>query len=130
MFCRIYVNASNLTRQHLLFQLCDLLNEKLINNSYIENDTFALSVTNNDEYNSENAQKFPGGFLFFPFSIEVDFYIEDKQEAANRINDLLSFLWTNKYSAIASASFEELLLEKGGYGSENVPWINVRRLDK
>lgn len=123
MFCRIHVNSDKVRKQFLLFQLCDLFEEKPIDNSYIENNIFSISVTKNDEYREEKAKEFPEGFIYFPLNIEVDIHSENEVEASIIINKILIFLWSNNYSAIASCKFENLLTEKGGYKSSIIPWI-------
>lgn len=123
MSCSIYVNGDRVRKQFLLFELCDLLEAKPIDSSYIENDIFSISINKNDEYDEEKAKEFPDGFLFFPLVIDVDLYLEDEIKASIIIDKILNFLWSNNYSAIASCRFEQLLTEKGGYKSRNIPWI-------
>jgi len=126
MFCRIYTNGNKIKRQFVFFQLCDLLKEKPIDNNYIENDIFDISISDSDEIDIEKSNEFPDGFLYFPVNIEIDFKLQNEQEAAFIINKILYFLWNNGYSAIASWKFEELLVEKGGYKSKNIPWTGKR----
>lgn len=122
MFCRIYFNGNNVQKQFLLFQLCDLLEEKLKDNFYIENDFFSIDVSKNDEFHEQKSNEFPDGFLYFPLSIEIDIHFDDEVKASAMVDKILKFLWSNDYSAVASCDFEELLIEKGGYKSRNIPW--------
>lgn len=124
MFCRIYVNKKDIENGSLLFQLSDVLGQKPISNFYIEGNNFSLTITNNDECDEEKAKVFPEGFLYFPSNIEVEFHVDDEVKASVIINKILKFLWSKKYSAIASCKFEGLLIENGGYKSRNIPWVS------
>jgi hypothetical protein len=123
MFCRLYVNGHKIRGQHLLFQICDFLEEKPVDNSHIESDSFSLTINKSNDYNEKKAREFPEGFIYFPINIEIDFYADDVTVASEIINKILMFLWQSDYSAVASCKFEELLLEKGGFNSRNIPWI-------
>ena len=124
MFCRIYITRKPILRQELLISISNLYRSELVRNLYIERDGFSLDVTKNDEYDENKSKIFPDGFLYFPFSIEIDFSDEISEEsAAKDVGELLEFLWKNNYTAIASCDFEEILPESGGYRSRNIPWF-------
>lgn len=123
MFCRIYVNASNLNSKKLLSQLSESLQKVISNDLHSENEVSSITIKESEYYNKEMAFKFPDGFIFFPLNIEIDFYNSDENEASKIVNAVLDLLWKEGYSAIASCKFEELLTEKGGFKSKAIPWI-------
>jgi hypothetical protein len=124
MFCRIYLTGRDITTDRLLTDLSNLLKKPVVGNMYIEDSVYSISVRNNDEYDKVKEKEFPGGFLNFKLFIEFDF---EDAPGKNHISDIvakvLQFLWANNYPAIASCNFEELLPEKGGYKSTNIPWM-------
>lgn len=124
MFCRLYVTGRIIDRKSLLITLCSLLETEPINDAYIEKDKYSIEVRPNDEYDEMKQRIFPDGFLYFPFSIEIDI-LDDmpNMHIIKEVGRILKFLWVNNYSAIASCEFEDLLPEKGGYKSRNIPWI-------
>lgn len=124
MFFRIYVAAKDINRKNLLIYICNLLHAELASNAYIQKNGFSIEVRQNEEYDEKKAKYFPDGFLYFPFSVEID--IQDdisKADAAKEISIILKFLWESNHTAIASCEFEELLPESGGYKSKAIPWI-------
>ena len=124
MFCRIYVAKDNLGKHNLLNSLSDFLHMELIDNSYIEKPYCSIEVRKNDDFDEVKLKKFPDGFLYFPFCIEID--IDENINVnviANDVSSILTFLWTNNYAAVASCDFENLLPENGGYKSRNIPWV-------
>lgn len=123
MFCRIYITRESINSKDLLVAVSNLLGAELVSNKYVEKDGYSVEVRSNDEYDKKKEKIFPDGFLYFPFSIEIDILDEiTKEDAAGEVGRILEFLWENNYTAIASCNFENLLPEEGGYKSKNIPW--------
>lgn len=124
MFCRIYTTGKNITTDMILSSISNLLEKSVTDNSYIEGSGYSISVRSNDEYDQEKEKQFPDGFLNFKIFIEFDFEEQyEKGYYAKLVDKILKLLWNQKYPAIASCEFEELLLQKGGYKSREVPWV-------
>ena len=125
MFCRIYVGGTKTKESIILDFVSDILETPVSNAWHIENKEFSLSVDRNDEYNFDKSKGFPDGFLYFQFSLSIDFIENiDILRVVGVINKVLEYLWANNYPAVAACDYEELLTEKGGYMSTNVPWVN------
>lgn len=123
MFCRIYASFDNNRVSSLIGEIANVIDATIDNSKYIEKNGYSIEIRYNDDWHCEKAKSYPDGFLYFPYSIEID--IEDfisEEEAACEVNKILEVLWNNKYPAIASCSFEELLKLKGGYKSNQVTW--------
>ena len=124
MFCRIYIKGKNVNEIDLLISISNVLKGKLVKNQYIEKTGYSIEIRTNDEFDFYKAQNFPDGFLFFPYSIEIDIIEDIKMEdVVNEISKILNFFWQNSFTAIASCDFENLLPEKGGYKSKKIPWF-------
>lgn len=123
MFCKIYVAKSRINGVHLLASISALINEQLVNHMYVEKSGYYIDINANDEYDKEKEKEFPDGFLYFPFSIEIDIQNDIRiEDAAREVSCLLKYLWENNYAAVAACDFEDQLPEKGGYKSKNIPW--------
>src|ERR1035437_6111970 len=111
MFCRIYTTGKNITTDMILSSISNLLEKSVTDNSYIEGSGYSISVRSNDEYDQEKEKQFPDGFLNFKIFIEFDFEEQyEKGYYAKLVDKILKLLWNQKYPAIASCEFEELLL--------------------
>ena len=122
MFCRIYVGI-NIDQKILLLSISKFLGIEPDRNAYIEKNGYSIEVRPNDEFDEKRMNTFPDGFLYFPLFVEIDIEDDINQEStAEEVGGILKFLWANKYPAIASCDFEDLLPEKGGYKSRIVPW--------
>lgn len=78
----------------------------------------------NDEFDEDEQTEFPDVFLYFKYIVYVEF--SDKNTLKYCVDEtakLLRWLWDEKWGAVASCDYEDLLPEKGGYKSKNVPWI-------
>jgi hypothetical protein len=124
MFCRIYVYSKEIEGKDLLDEIREFMNVELVDGKYIDKEYFSLEVRSNNEFDLKKSTAFPDGFLYFPYSVEVDFAEEYPTKAASHVvGDLLKFLWMRQYPAVASCQFEDLLPENGGYKSTYVPWV-------
>ena len=124
MFCRIYLFFGNSSVEAILTTLSKIIDAELVDFRYVEKNGYNLEIRKNKEYNSEQAKGFPDGFLFFPYSIELE--IDDSISLSYIVKDVdnvLKYLWESGYAAIASCSFENRLLKNGGYKSKEIPWI-------
>jgi hypothetical protein len=127
MFCRIYVTGKDINRESLLASVCNLLQAELVDDVYIEGNGYSMEVRANDDYDEEKEKVFPDGFLFFPFCVEIEF--QDNvliDDIVKHVSEILTFLWGNNFTAIASCDFEHLLPENGGYKSRKIPWVEMK----
>ena len=83
----------------------------------------AVVVDDNDEADPERAGEWPGGFLFFPFILDV-YAAPDAAEAdrARVVAALLTSLWARGLPAVAACQYEDLLPAGAGTGSRSLPW--------
>lgn len=82
-------------------------------------------IDENDEYDVYKEKDFPDGFLFFKYTIDISFPDDfSKLDCVNYINKVLTMFWENEFPAIASYDFENELVKKGGYKSQDIPWFN------
>lgn len=123
MFCRIYITGKEISESLILNFLSNIFEIPISGGMYVENENFSISVDSNDEYDSVTEKNFPDGFLYFKLLIGIDFVDNNNAELAIEVTGrILKYLWINNYSAVASCSYEEDLIEKGGYNNRNVPW--------
>lgn len=128
MFCEIYTTGNKINESLVLNFLSDILVIPIKDGRYIEDENIYISVDTNDEYNQEMEKDFPNGFLYFKLLIGIDFIETVDTEFASEITGkILKYFWENNYPAVASCTFEEMLIEKGGYNNTNVPWLDFSR---
>jgi hypothetical protein len=124
MFCAIYTTGNKISESSVLNFLSDILKIPISHGRYIEDENFSISVDTNDEYNHEKEKDFPDGFLYFKLLIGIDFKETVDTEFASEVTGkILKYFWTSNYPAVASCTYEEMLIEKGGYNNTNVPWL-------
>jgi hypothetical protein len=124
MFCRIYLSGTSIDSKELLTSLGILLKAGIIDGRYLEKKGYSIEIRSNDDFDAIKEKEYPDGFLYFPFSAEIDF--QDKVTevyASEEVGIILNYLWEKRYTAIASCDFEDLLPEKGGYKSKKIPWF-------
>jgi len=99
--------------------------KSLIDEMNFENKTsFAIDIVKNNDFDKSKRKEFPDGFLYFPFLVE--YYSSDSIVKASDIHNtgiILTELWKNNVPAVASCDYENILPEKGGYKSKNIPWV-------
>jgi len=120
--CRLYV-ATELDQKELGEELSNLLNLKRISTSFFDSDFFELDIDKNDEFNKKSQCQFPDGFLYFKFTIWIDF----KDAVVNDshiflVSKILTWLWDRKIPAVAASDYEDQLPNNGGYKSLLIPW--------
>lgn len=114
-FCKIYVCSKSAEK----FILSTLREANLLINIKPEG-TF---VDENDEFDYNKEFEFPDGFLFFKYTVDIDFLDGiDYEYCKDYVNFVLSQLWQNNIPAVASCDYEDLLINKGGYKSKDIPW--------
>jgi hypothetical protein len=107
-----------------LISITKLLQAQLIDEGYLEKNGYSFEIRSNDDFDEMKQKEYPDGFIYFPFSVELNF--QDNVTvayASDEIRIILQYLWRNKYTAIASCDFEDQLPEKGGYNSKAIPWF-------
>lgn len=78
-------------------------------------------IRRNKEFDAQKAAEFPDGFLYFSHTMEL--YPEGNPiDVTNRI---LAAFWKAGIPAVCACDDEELLTEKGGYRSRNIPWVQI-----
>jgi hypothetical protein len=79
-------------------------------------------VARNDDYDSTRRKQFPGGFIYFRFTI--DLYVDEDAQPRKigLVANLLEGLWSWGFAAVAACDFEDRLPNNGGYKSTTVPW--------
>lgn len=128
MFCRIYLSGKRTSSKELLISIGKLLQAELIDERYLEKNGCSIEIRLNDEFDEIKQKEYPDGFLYFPYSAELDF--QDNipiSYASEEVGIILQYLWENGYTAIASCEFEDQLPEKGGYNSKTLPWFGEYR---
>lgn len=81
-----------------------------------------VEVLKNEDYDSNRRRQFPGGFVYFRYTL--DLYMTDApvtRKAAVTAR-LLENLWSWGYPAVAACAYEDRLPERGGYKSRAIPW--------
>jgi hypothetical protein len=119
MFCKIFIN-SELNEKELEKKIVLMVNGRL-DRFTIVSDTFELSLFKNDDFKACEGKKFPDGFLYFSFFLEIN-SIAEKNLFIESIGNLLKTLWEGNFPAVAACDFEKALPCNGGYGSEEIPW--------
>lgn len=81
-----------------------------------------VEIRQNSDYDLARRKKFPDGFIYFRYVL--DLYIEEASPAAKAalIAPLLQTLWEWGYPAVAACSFETFLPQGGGYKNRSLPW--------
>lgn len=111
--CKLFIDA-DLSAADLISFLTQVLNES---SAHCE-----MVISKNEEYDSNRRKRFPDGFLYFRYFI--DLYMPDAEtfEQVELVTNLLIYLWEDSFPAIAAAPFETDLPEHGGYKSRQIPW--------
>lgn len=123
MFCKIYTTGDITNEESLLRILSNKLNTT-ITDGYISSRDYTIYVDINEEYCDDKQKRFPDGFLYFRYLIEVNFQDSTKKDLCLSItNNILSSLWHLKYPAVASCNYEQELLFKGGFNNTELPWV-------
>lgn len=118
-FCRIFVYYE----KNNINDIIKLLYKKDNIGRYFQLDKFTLAIVKNDLFNDIESKKFPDGFLYFPYSFEIEFEGDINIEyAIYNTERLLIYCWHNNIPAVAACDYEHLLKYNGGYKSFSIPW--------
>jgi hypothetical protein len=126
MFIRVFVFIAHSEIIKILKDISYIIDGEIFEGNYLEKLGYSISIEKNDDFSLKEAESFPDGFLFFPYSMEIE--IDDSVGLDQIIIDLnliLEYLWSNGYSAVTACDFEHKLIENGGYKSEKIPWPKV-----
>jgi hypothetical protein len=119
--CQIYV-TSDIKVEVLREKVSFFLGSKIVGKSFIETCFYELSIRLNEEYSFVKEKRFPDGFLFFKFIVDIGFISTNSTIAIIEVSKLLKWFWENDMPAIVACDYEELLPYNGGYKSKFVPW--------
>lgn len=113
--CKVYVDA-DVSQTDLISLTAPLLFDST------DKVTLDVDVLLNEDYDSNRRRQFPGGFIYFRYTL--DLYMPDAPvtRKAKIVTRLLEGLWDWGYPAVAACAFEDRLPERGGYKSRRIPW--------
>ena len=83
-----------------------------------------MDVLRNKGFDKTESLKFPDGFLYFPYVVDIDvnddIELDNNQilEYKNIISRVMSYLWEQGAKLVASGDFESELPNSGGYGKK------------
>ncbi len=121
MYARIYFHIPQYSVENPLSILTDTFGTVKQERSIFRLADAELYIRRNDEANTQKAAEFPDGFLYFSHTMEL--YPEGNPiDVTNRI---LAAFWKAGIPAVCACDDEELLTEKGGYRSRNIPWVQT-----
>lgn len=81
-----------------------------------------VEVLKNEDYDSKRLARFPDGFIYFRYTIDLYVSDADAREQAAVVADLLRALWAWGFPAVAACAYEDRLPYGGGYKSQSIPW--------
>lgn len=121
-YCKLYIQTTN--NIDWLMNFIEInMNLKKESPYSLYNDIINIDIEENEEYSQIECKEFPDGFLFFKFYLDINIQQNtDFKDYICLITKLLSILWNNNVSSVASCDFEDQLLNNGGYNNKNVPW--------
>lgn len=122
--CEIYVAGYN-SADEVLDDLKDFLKPRpylIDRNKTIVFSFGEIYVNYNESFDWIEQKKFPDGFLFFPFILELDLFFLSLDLSIHFINQLIDYLWTKGLPAIVVSEFDERLKFDGGYNRREVPF--------
>ena len=119
--CKIYVETP-LERHELLSAIGNLLSgSERVNTIYTSDLT--IDVLYNSDRDEKHCKDFPDGFLFFRYCIEIYPVSGHTPESRKRIIlEMLNYLWSQSWPAVAACDYENELPNNGGYKSPLGPW--------
>jgi hypothetical protein len=83
-----------------------------------------IEIRNNPDADPVRARAFPDGFLFFRHALELDpFPATRPEDWVSLVGNLLRFLWSQGWPAVAACDDEDRLPFGGRYNNRSVPWI-------
>jgi len=121
MYARIYFQTSENNVENPLSILTDLFGAAAQERSIFHFADAELYIRRNDEADTQKAAEFPDGFLYFSHTMEL----YPKGDPIDMTNRILAAFWKAGIPAVCACDDEELLTEKGGYRSRNIPWVQT-----
>ncbi|NDJ60437.1 MAG: hypothetical protein GYB67_04885 [Chloroflexi bacterium] len=114
--CQIYADA-DIAEQEVF----GLLAETLFSAAAVDAPGEA-ALADNPDYDSNRRKRFPDGFIYFRYRIDI--YSDDQPVAvkAGYVGRLLESFWEQGFPAVAVCAYEDRLPERGGYQSQTIPW--------
>jgi hypothetical protein len=113
LLCEIFVDTI-LARSHLLRLLGELASGS-INDSTISSDWAKIQVRRNPDRDEVRKNDKREGFLFYPYSVEVDpADFVTREQYVSGVAVLLDGLWKAGCPAVAACDFEDELPRGGG----------------
>ena len=61
-----------------------------------------IYIDYNETFSWDKQNKFPDGFLYFPYILEVDLFCDSFQDAINLLNELLDSFWAQGKPAVVA----------------------------
>ncbi len=120
--CVIYISGFNNQKELVVF-LMSLTKGILKGETLVVSDFVEIDIDENEEFDDIKEKEFPDGFLFFPFRLDLEFNENVcKQDCIKFTNILLKLFWSKNKSAVSACDYENQLINKGGYKSEEVPF--------
>ena len=120
--CIIYIQA-DLNFQDLVELIASLSNGQVEQWYMVKTPLFKIDFEENDEFDEEMSKSFPGGFLYFRFSLGIFPLSKSlKQHHIDALSNLLEKLWAKGFPAVAACDYEYLLSKQGGYKDSSIPW--------
>lgn len=115
LYCKIYVNVDK-NIDEITDEIEEIISIESDNFHSFEGDIFTLDVLRNKEYDEVKCDKFPDGFLFFKFCIEIDCTDRNKEkDYLEFVSKIMNSLWESGMRLVVSCDFEEVLPNKGGF---------------
>ncbi|MBT1711040.1 hypothetical protein KK062_22550 [Fulvivirgaceae bacterium PWU5] len=87
--------------------------------------TFQMDIylDKNEQYNQEKSKRFPDGFLYFHYLLDVDHSdVGEDRIYIDQLSQVLEFLWSIDTPAVAACDFEGQLIKNGGYRNLLLLW--------
>jgi hypothetical protein len=114
LFCKLFVDAE-CDKNELVSRLAEITNGAAEHSSVVTK-WCEFNVVRNSDSDERRTNSEQGGFLYFPFFLEIE--PSDGVEHGvyvTGIGSLLTNLWNSGIQAVAACDFEDELPLKGGY---------------
>ena len=120
-YCGLYVDASS-DENSFSSELASTFGISSDKWNDIETSVGNIYVVKNDEFDEKQRKDIDDGFLFYKYKLEIEPKPSlNKSQTIEFISKILEHCWSQGYPAVASCDYEDLLPEKGGYKSPNIP---------
>lgn len=119
LYCKLFVDADNLTRSELRTLLLGCLGNLVTDAEHmsLDSSTFAIDVRRNEDFDPLQCQE-PAGFVFFRYYLDIDAVPgQPLSVQVALVSQILECLWGRGYAAVAACDFEDNLPRRGGYNS-------------